>query len=81
MTVESIKTRIAKIRRGDRATVGTWALIGCPSGGWGETAQARQQLADTLPDRSRRSYTVTDLISALYALDHADRYQPREVAP
>ena len=79
--MESIKTRIAKIRRGDRATIGTWSLIGCPSGGWGETAQARQQVADTLPARSDRSYTVSELISALYVLDHAGRYQPREVKP
>ena len=79
--MENLKTRLTKIRRGDHSTLGAWSLIGCPSGGWGETAQARQQVADTLPARSDRSYTVTDLISALYVLDHADRYQPREVKP
>ena len=49
-------------------------LVGCPVGGWGETAQARRALVDELPLRALRNYSVGDLVEAALSLDHADRY-------
>lgn len=49
-------------------------LVGCPAGGWAETAQARRQLVDDLPARDARSYTAEEFIAAVLTLDHADRY-------
>jgi len=56
-------------------------LVGCPVGGWAETAQARRRLIDELPLRAERSYSADDLIEAALTVDHAGRYQWRtEVA-
>lgn len=52
-------------------------LVGCPAGGWPETAQAKRAIADELPMRAERSYTVDDLIDAVLTTDHAGRYQWR----
>lgn len=53
----------------------------CPEGGWGDTTQAMRELADMLPMRSARSYTVRHFVSAAYRVDPATyRYQPREAA-
>lgn len=53
------------------------ALDGCPVGGWGETAQARRQIAEELPRRIDRSYTLDDFVDAAYEVDHADRYRAK----
>jgi hypothetical protein len=52
-------------------------LNGCPVGGWGETAQAMRQLAEELPFKADRSYTVNDFVDAAYEVNHAGRYQSR----
>lgn len=49
-------------------------LAGCPVGGWPETVQAISRMDDELPFRAERSYTVYDLIEALYEEDHTGRY-------
>jgi len=38
-------------------------LVGCPVGGWPETAQARSVLRDELPARRDRDYTREELIA------------------
>jgi hypothetical protein len=53
------------------------ALDGCPVGGWGETAQAMRQIAEYLPSRSERTYSVAEFVAAAYYVDHADRYRSR----
>lgn len=53
------------------------ALIGCPVGGWGETAQATRRLREYLPLRQLREYSADEFIGAAYVVDHAGRYQPR----
>lgn len=54
-------------------------VCGCPAGGWAETQQALSRLVDALPLRRHRSYTVDDIVDAVLELDHADRYQWKEV--
>lgn len=51
-------------------------LDGLPIGGWPETQRAIRQLTDELPLRCERSYTVSDLIAALYHTS-GDRYVSR----
>lgn len=53
-------------------------LVGCPTGGWGETEQAIRQIEDTIPHREMRAYTRNQLIDAALTLDHADRYTWRD---
>lgn len=50
-------------------------LDGCPVGGWGDTQQAKARLAEALPPREQRAYTVAEFIDAAYDVDHADRYR------
>lgn len=52
-------------------------LAGCPAGGWAETDQAMRRIADALPAKAQRSYTLYQLVAAAMRLDHADRYQWR----
>ncbi len=73
---ESLKQRLKIIER-DGLRCG---LDGCPVGGWPETQEAIRQLADVLPARDKRDYSVYDVISSLYRVDGADRYRVREVA-
>jgi hypothetical protein len=73
---ESLRQRLAIVRR-DGLRCG---LDGCPVGGWGETEQALRQLAEELPLRQLRAYTVHDLVQALYYVDQADRYRWRDNA-
>lgn len=58
------------------------ALDGLPVGGWGETAQAMRQIADYLPMRSCRSYTVGHFVEAIYAASGPDcgRYRARSTS-
>lgn len=52
-------------------------LVGCPSGGWGETKQAEMQVWEAIPSKADREYTLRDLIE--YALtDGSGRWQWRE---
>lgn len=76
---ESLARCLRLLRSGERRGI-AW-LHGCPVGGWGETQQARSQMCEELPHRSERSYTIDDVISALYTVDSADRYRCREVTP
>jgi hypothetical protein len=56
-------------------------LLGCPIGGWNETAQARAELRGQLPQRADRAYSVDELIEASLCADASDRYRWRpEVA-
>lgn len=70
---ETLAKRLALIDSGREPI--TCGLDGCPAGGWAVTLQARSRLADALPPRSERSYTLTELVDACYVLDHADRYR------
>lgn len=49
-------------------------LVGCPAGGWGETKQAMRRIAEELPLKEDRGWTVGDLVSEYMTLDYADRY-------
>jgi len=71
---ESLKTRLAIIRRAGGPRCG---LDGCPVGGWGETQQALRQLAEDLPLKSERTYSVQQVVDALYDVDSAGRYRVR----
>lgn len=51
------------------------ALAGCPVGGWGETGQAMRRVADALPFRADRTYTLDDLVDAVMTVDAADRWR------
>jgi hypothetical protein len=72
-TKETLRQRLAIIKR-EGITCG---LDGCPVGGWAETAQAISRLQDDLPGRWGRSYTVHQLIDAVYVVDGAGRYRIR----
>ena len=74
--IETLNQRLAIIRR-DGLRCG---LDGCPVGGWPETRQAILRLADDLPRRDRRDYTLWQLVESLYAVNDADRYEWREEA-
>ena len=73
---ESLKQRLRIIER-DGLNCG---LDGCPVGGWPETERAKRNLLDVLPSREERTYTLGELIEALYTVDHAERYRVREVS-
>lgn len=60
-----------------KAMASALCMSGCPIGGWADTEQARRETANELPVRSLRSYTVSQFISACYAVDASDRYQMR----
>lgn len=53
-------------------------FVSRPAGGWSETRQAREQIADACPHRHRRAYSISELIAAALMLDGAERYQWRE---
>jgi hypothetical protein len=78
MRKQSLKQALKAIRAGKMQGVRCCGLDGCPVGGWPETQQAIRELAGELPHRSERSYTVHELISALFVIDHADRYRWRD---
>ena len=52
-------------------------LHGCPVGGWPETEQAMMRIADELPFRSDRSYTIDEFVASAYEVDFARRYRTR----
>jgi hypothetical protein len=52
-------------------------LTGCPVGAWGETRQARLQVAGQLPPRRARAYTLDDFIDAAWVVSQSGRYQLR----
>ena len=70
---ETLQTCVRKFRSGERRA----CLDGCPVGGWGETAQARSRMREELPPRDERDYVLSDVVEALYTIDHADRYRYR----
>ena len=55
-------------------------LVGCPVGGWGETAQAMRRIADESPRLAEREWSVDDLVSRVLVPDYADRYRWRDEA-
>lgn len=75
---QSLRSAVAAVRRGGAISRAVNGLVGCPLGGWGETAQARAALVDALPLRIDRSYTAADLIAACLRENHAGRYEWRE---
>ncbi len=77
MARQSLRQTVSLVRSGRLRVDG---LAGCPVGGWAETAQAMRRIEDELPHRSQRSYTLAQIVDALYAVDHADRYRPREAS-
>lgn len=75
--IQSLAQAVAIARnatRGDMAHAAS-ALAGCPVGGWPETEQAMRAIRDALPLRSTREYTTAEFVSAVYYVDHADRYR------
>lgn len=67
----------------NRKAVRICGLAGCPEGGWGETEQAKLRIRDMLPNRDERSFTVDDVIDAMYRVNCPDpnaagRYELRE---
>lgn len=56
--------------------VASTALHGCPVGSWPETEQARRVIADQLPHRAQRSYTVDEFVALCYAIERG-RYVRR----
>lgn len=78
---QSLRQAIQLIRSGrGLQEVTRCGIGGCPVGGWAETEQAMRRVSEELPLRSERSYSVDELISALYYVDAAGRYQYREAA-
>lgn len=66
-----------RLERAGQLKIAECGLAGCPAGGWAETQQAMRRIADELPRSDERSYSVHDLVDALYSVDHADRYRYR----
>lgn len=56
--------------------VASIALHGCPVGSWGETEQARLVIADQLPPRAKRSYTIEQWVDRCYTIERG-RYVRR----
>ena len=63
-----------RLERAGKLKIAECGLAGCPTGGWAETQQAMRRIADELPRADERSYSLHDLISSLYSVDHAGRY-------
>ncbi len=60
-------------------------LIHVPVGGWPETRQAFTRLAEMLPDREARAYTIEEFVAEMYVVRGADahcsgRYYPTGAA-
>lgn len=78
---QSLRSAVAAVRRGGAVSRAVNGLVGCPLGGWPETAQARAAVVEALPLRADRSYTADELVTACLRESHAGRYQWRvEVA-
>jgi hypothetical protein len=71
---ESLRDRLRIIER-DGLLGG---LGGLPVGDWPETRQAKSRMIDGLPNRCDRTYTIGDLIDALYIETASGRYARRE---
>lgn len=56
--------------------VASTALHRCPVGSWGETEQARRTIANQLPPRAKRSYTIEQWIERFYSVERG-RYVRR----
>lgn len=54
------------------------AIVGCPVGAWGETAQALRDLEEALPRAGRRAYSRDELVAAALSVDAGGRYRWRE---
>lgn len=76
---QSLAQAVTLIRSGKgMRDVARCGLSGCPVGGWPETRQAMRRISEALPASDRRSYTVAQLVDAIYVVDAADRYQWRD---
>lgn len=78
MSKQTLKQAVYLIENVDCEMARCCQLDGVPLGD-GRAHQARLQLADALPAKHARSYTVGDLVSALYDTS-GDRYVRRDVA-
>ena len=65
---------LAKTGKSKSLVIAAKSLLGCPVGGWGQTAQARLQVREELPLRSQRDYTLDEFIAAAYTTNSTDRY-------
>lgn len=74
---ESLAACLRALRAGRRPHLARAlvALAGCPVGGWGETDQAMRRVADALPFRADRTYTLDGLLDATMRVDTADRWR------
>jgi hypothetical protein len=76
MAKQSLTQALALFRSGKGLQgITRCGLAGCPVGGWPETEQAKRRIADELPPRAMRSYTVDDVVGELYSVNHANRYE------
>ena len=68
--VKTLKTAISIARRpGTDINRALSGLVGCPAGGWGETAQAYRRVEEATPHPSERDWRVDALVSAVLAVD------------
>lgn len=51
------------------------ALAGLPEGGWPETVQAEREIADALPLRDQRAFSLGDFIGAAYVTNKSTLYR------
>ena len=72
---QGLRGALQAIRRG-KLDITRCGLAGCPVGGWPETRQAMSRIEDELP--RDRTYTVQQIVDAVYTEDHAGRWQLRD---
>lgn len=67
---------LAKSSKSKSLRMAAFSLEGCPVGGWSETQSALRNIAELLPGRSFREYTIEEFIAEVYTVrSHDDRYQ------
>lgn len=79
MIRQSNAKTIDALRAQANLVIGLDSLSGLPVGGWGETQRAMAQIEAALPWPENRQYTLSEAISALYIIDHSDRYRRRNL--
>ena len=72
---ESLHQRLRLIRSGRASASG---LEGCPVGGWPETQQGMRSIREDIPVRAARTYTIHQLVDAIYTVDASGRYRRME---
>lgn len=72
---QSLRAAVRAIQTGAMQIHG--GLDGLPVGGWPETQQAVRQLEESIPGPWARSYTVEQIIDAVWATDASGRFVRR----